>query len=91
MCLASRNNYQDYGRPHFLVFTILLLYVLTTVGICCSWVDDIFTFITAGESFWTAFNVIPKASTLLTGGIVAALTTGLADATLVWDLIVGFA
>ncbi|SJL13954.1 uncharacterized protein ARMOST_17405 [Armillaria ostoyae] len=29
--VASRNNCQDYRRPHFLVFTILLLYIVATV------------------------------------------------------------
>ncbi len=92
MCLALRNNSQDYRRPHFLVFTILLLYVLTTVNICHSWVDDIFTFITAGESFWTEYRVTPSASMLLlTRGVGAALSTGLADATLARDLILVFA
>ncbi len=91
MCLVSKNNCQDYKTSHFLVFAILLLYILSTFGLYYDWAYVILTFITAGESSWTEFNAIPKVSTLLTQGIVAALSTGLADATLVWDLIVGFA
>ncbi|PBK62480.1 hypothetical protein ARMSODRAFT_1061455 [Armillaria solidipes] len=87
---ASRNNYQDYRRPHFLGFTILLLYILSTVGVYCEWVDAILTFITAGESFWTAYNATPTTSTRLTEGIVACLSTNLADATLARDLIIVF-
>ncbi len=90
MCLASRNNYQDYKRPHFLVFTTLLLYILTTVGVYCAWVEAILIFITAGKSFWTEYNVTPKVSTLLAEEIAAILSTVLADATLAWDLICVF-
>ncbi len=61
-----------------------------TVGVYCTWVDAILTFITAGESFWTAYKVVPKASTLLLTGIVAMLSTGLADGTLAWNLIFVF-
>ncbi len=92
MCLASRSNYQDYKTSHFLVFTILLLYILTTVSVYYTWVDAILILFTAGESFWTAYyNGVSKASTILTLGIVAALSTGLADATLARDLILVFA
>ncbi len=87
MCLASRNNFQDYRRPHFLVFTILLLYIVATVGLYCEWADAYLAFITNGENFWTAYNSIPHLSILLTVGIVAILSTVLADATLAWDLI----
>ncbi|PBK90490.1 hypothetical protein ARMGADRAFT_1111858 [Armillaria gallica] len=82
--VASRNNYQDYKRPHFLVFTTLLLYILTTVGVYCAWVEAILIFITAGKSFWTEYNVTPKVSTLLAEEIAAILSTVLADATLIW-------
>ncbi len=87
MCPASRNNLQDYRRPHFLVFTILVLYIVATVGLYCEWADVSLTFITDGESFWTACNSTPSPSMLLTIGIVAILSTVLADATLACDLI----
>ncbi len=73
--------------PHLLVFTILLLYILSTVAIYCVWVDAILAFVTAEESFWTAYNVAPKVSTQLTANIVAILSMVLADATLARDLI----
>ncbi len=83
MCLASRKNYKDYKMPHFLVFAILLLYILSTVAIYCTWVDAILIFITAGKNCWTEYNVPAKVSTLLAQDIAAILSTVLADATLV--------
>ncbi|PBK62469.1 hypothetical protein ARMSODRAFT_1024882 [Armillaria solidipes] len=89
--VASRNNYQDHRRSHILVFTILILYILATVDFCCVWANVILTFITDGESFWTAYSAIPKTWMLLEQGINALLSTVLADATLAWDLTFVFA
>ncbi|KAK0433242.1 hypothetical protein EV421DRAFT_1741691 [Armillaria borealis] len=81
---ASRNNSQDYRRPHFLVFTILLLYIVSIVSFYCEWAELILSIITDGKSLWTESNSSPSASTLLTLGISAILSTVLADATLIW-------
>ncbi len=66
------------------------MYILSTIGLYYEWMDVGLTFITVGESFWTAFNFIPSTSMLLTVGIGAILSTALADATLAWDLIFVF-
>ncbi|SJL13967.1 uncharacterized protein ARMOST_17419 [Armillaria ostoyae] len=89
--VASRNNYQDHRRLHILVFIILILYILATIGFRFVWAASILTFITDGESFWTAYSAIPKTSTILEQGINGILSMVLADATLAWDLIFVFA
>ncbi|KAK0433260.1 hypothetical protein EV421DRAFT_1441328 [Armillaria borealis] len=82
--VASRNKCQDYRRPHFLVFTILLLYIVSTVGICYQWSGIDLMFIAEGGSFWTSYSFVPDTSALAIVGIVALLSTVLADATLIW-------
>ncbi|PBK59204.1 hypothetical protein ARMSODRAFT_1027623 [Armillaria solidipes] len=83
--VASRNYDQNYRRPHFLVFIIILLYILATFGLYYEWAGDISVFITNGTNFWigyTSSSLSPPI--LLTEGISAILSTNLADATLIW-------
>ncbi len=49
-----------------------------------------YTTIPNGKGFWTAFEYTPGTPILLTLGIVAILSTILADATLAWNFIIAF-
>ncbi|KAK0221150.1 hypothetical protein EDD85DRAFT_262820 [Armillaria nabsnona] len=80
--VASRDNFQNNRRSHFLLVVILLLYLLLGFNLSVQWIDGIFTFITDGESFSV---VIPISTPMVTAvGIVAILNTLLADAILIW-------
>ncbi|KAK0209537.1 hypothetical protein IW262DRAFT_1498350 [Armillaria fumosa] len=81
--VASRNSFRDHRR-HILVLTILILYILATVGLYCGWANVNLSLITDGENFWTAYNATPSTSMELTIGIIAILSTVVADATLIW-------
>ncbi|PBK62444.1 hypothetical protein ARMSODRAFT_980714 [Armillaria solidipes] len=88
---ASRNNFQSPGRPRFLIFIILLLYLLAIFTLYNGWAVEIaHTTIPNGRSFWTASKYIPGTPILWTSGIVAILSTILADATLAWNSIFVF-
>ncbi|KAK0435524.1 hypothetical protein EV421DRAFT_2022477 [Armillaria borealis] len=80
--VASRNYDQNYRRPHFLVFIILLLYILAIFNLYYKWAGEISTFITNGTNFWIGYTSTPSPPILLTAGISAILSTNLADATL---------
>ncbi|KAK0433267.1 hypothetical protein EV421DRAFT_1441565 [Armillaria borealis] len=83
--VASRNSIQSPGRPHFLILVILLLYIFETFSLYYGWALEIaYTTLPNGESFWTAFEYTPGTPIFLTLGIVAILSTILADATLIW-------
>ncbi|SJL13997.1 uncharacterized protein ARMOST_17449 [Armillaria ostoyae] len=86
--VASRNRIQSPGRPRFLILVILLLYIFETSGLYEAWALEIaYTTLPNGKSFWTAFEYTPGTPMPLTFGIVAILSTILADATLAWNLI----
>ncbi|PBK90544.1 hypothetical protein ARMGADRAFT_1166888, partial [Armillaria gallica] len=83
--VASRNHSQSLGRPRFLIFIILLLYLLAILSIYNGWAVEIaHTTLPNGESFWTAFEYNPGTPIFLALGIDAILSTILADATLIW-------
>ncbi|KAK0481137.1 hypothetical protein EDD18DRAFT_1363230 [Armillaria luteobubalina] len=82
--VVSRNNFRNDRRSHILVLVILILYILATVGFSYEWADVGLTFITDGESFWTAYNATPSISMELSTGIMAILSTVVADTTLIW-------
>ncbi|KAK0209551.1 hypothetical protein IW262DRAFT_1468809 [Armillaria fumosa] len=89
--VASRNNFQNPGRPRFLILIILLLYILAALDPCVGWAVQIaYTTLPNGESFWTAFEYNPGTPIALALGIDAILSTILADATLAWTLISAF-
>ncbi|KAK0468889.1 hypothetical protein IW261DRAFT_1573349 [Armillaria novae-zelandiae] len=81
--VASRNDFRDLRRQ-ILVLTILILYILTTIGLYCQWANANLSFLTDGENFWTAFSATPSTSMELTIGIIAIVSTVVADATLIW-------
>ncbi|KAK0433265.1 hypothetical protein EV421DRAFT_2023596 [Armillaria borealis] len=82
---ASRNSIQSPGRPRFLIFIILLLYLLATVHLYYGWAVEIaYATLPNGENFWTAFEYTPGTPIFLALGIDAILSTILADATLIW-------
>ncbi|KAK0433282.1 hypothetical protein EV421DRAFT_2023600 [Armillaria borealis] len=82
---ASRNSIQSPGRPRFLIFIILLLYLLATVHLYYGWAVEIaYATLPNGENFWTAFECTPGTPIFLALGIDAILSTILADATLIW-------
>ncbi|KAK0468876.1 hypothetical protein IW261DRAFT_1612733 [Armillaria novae-zelandiae] len=81
--VASKNDFRDHKRQ-ILVLTILILYILATVGLMCQWTNVNLSFLTDGESFWTAFSATPSTSMELTIGIIAIVSTVVADATLIW-------
>ncbi|PBK90390.1 hypothetical protein ARMGADRAFT_1082671 [Armillaria gallica] len=82
--VASRNSDQTYRKPHFLVFIILLLHILTAGGLYYEWAGDVSIFITHGTNFWIGYISTSGPPMLLAGGIIAILSTNLADATLIW-------
>ncbi|KAK0488144.1 hypothetical protein EDD18DRAFT_644796 [Armillaria luteobubalina] len=82
--VASRNPDQDYRRPHFLVFIILLLYIMAIFDIYYEWAGDVLHFITKGTNFWDGYNSALAPPIQLTSDISAILSTNLADATLIW-------
>ncbi len=93
-CLASRNKSQDYRRPHFLVFIILILYLMAAYNLYTEWASDTAYFTTPKwESFWEALESDSQNSTPvgLAIEICAILSTTIADATLAWNLILVFA
>ncbi|PBK90512.1 hypothetical protein ARMGADRAFT_1111877 [Armillaria gallica] len=88
LSLASINNFQSPGRPLFLIFIILLLYILAMFNLYKGWAVEIaYTTLPNGESFWTAFEYNPGTPFFLALGIDAMLSAILADAALAWDLI----
>ncbi len=92
--LASRKHSQGYRRPHFLVFIILILYLMLAFNLYATWVMDTIYFTTSKwVSFWDAVNSGPQNSAPVGVAmeIIAILSTVLADATLVWNLILVFA
>ncbi|PBK90545.1 hypothetical protein ARMGADRAFT_1082801 [Armillaria gallica] len=85
--VVSRNNCQDYRRPHFLVFIILVLYLTAAFNLYGEWVLNILYFTTPKWKYsWEAAEPIPDNSTpvILTRDVIAILSTVLADAALIW-------
>ncbi|SJL13991.1 uncharacterized protein ARMOST_17443 [Armillaria ostoyae] len=83
--VASRNSIQSPGRPHFLIFVILLLYIFQTFSLYEAWALEIaYTTLPNGKNFWTMFEYTPGTLIFLALGIDAILSTILADATLIW-------
>ncbi|PBK90542.1 hypothetical protein ARMGADRAFT_1082798 [Armillaria gallica] len=81
--VVSRNKFQSPGRPRFLIFIILLLYLLATFDLYNGWAMEIaYTTIPNGKTFWTAFEYTPGTPISLAIGIDAILSMILADATL---------
>ncbi|SJL13957.1 uncharacterized protein ARMOST_17409 [Armillaria ostoyae] len=90
--VASRKNYQNDRRSHFLVVVILVLYLLSGFNLYNEWAEGILNFITNGESFWVAFTYSNLSTPIVcTDGIDAILSTLLADATLARGSIFVFA
>ncbi|PBK76281.1 hypothetical protein ARMSODRAFT_1078465 [Armillaria solidipes] len=83
--VASREKPQNNRRPYFLVLTILVLYLLATVGLYGLWSITVLMFITNNKTFWMAFKSADGTPVLVwVIGITAILSTILADVTLIW-------
>ncbi|SJL13578.1 uncharacterized protein ARMOST_17023 [Armillaria ostoyae] len=83
--VASREKPQNNRRPYFLVLTILVLYLLATIGLYGEWSITVSMFITNNKTFWMAFKSSDGPLVLLwVMGITAILSAILADATLIW-------
>ncbi|KAK0221096.1 hypothetical protein EDD85DRAFT_261836 [Armillaria nabsnona] len=83
--VASRDNFQNNRRSHFLLVVILLLYLLVGFDLSMQWIAAILTFITNGQSFWVAYAFGNLSTpTQVAAGMAGILNTLLADATLIW-------
>ncbi|KAK0446942.1 uncharacterized protein EV420DRAFT_882192 [Desarmillaria tabescens] len=85
-CVVSGKNRQNSRGPHFFIITVLLLYAMATFSLFYDWMSVSRSFITHGQNFWTTYeaSVYGSMPMDLTENINAALSTLLADTTLIW-------
>ncbi|KAG7445314.1 uncharacterized protein BT62DRAFT_189639 [Guyanagaster necrorhizus] len=84
--LVSRKNCGNSRRPRFFIVIILLLYAMATFILFFNWMRCSQYFIAHGQNFWTTYDAYTHESMPmnLIENINAALSTLLADTTLIW-------
>ncbi|PBK67617.1 hypothetical protein ARMSODRAFT_1086114 [Armillaria solidipes] len=83
------NFFTHKSRPigrQFMVAAMLLLFIVTTISVGFHWSYIISAFIDNSQSFWSRFSVLedPQNGILLGMGITGAISTIVADSTMIW-------
>ncbi|PBK89760.1 hypothetical protein ARMGADRAFT_1167140 [Armillaria gallica] len=83
------NFFTHKSRPigrQFVVTVMVLLFITTTISLAFNWSYMISAFIDNSQSFWSMYSVFvdPQNSILLGEDITGAISTILADSTVIW-------